>query len=209
MQKLLLFWNILLTIGVLILMLLFFKANKTAGPATEPLMINPTQMQKLQQGAGKIVFINIDSLYTQYEFVKELKKQLEQSQKNKQKELESKYIAFEREVNDFREIAERLSPTEAEKQQMALMEKEQKLIQLREKINNELLTSEAEMNEKLSERINNYLKKYKKQIPFDYVLSFTKGGGILYANDSLDITKNVVKGLNEEYIQQNNASSKK
>jgi outer membrane protein len=41
------------------------------------------------------------------------------------------------------------------------------------------------------------------------VLSFTKGGGILYANDSLDITKNVVKGLNEEYIQQNNASSKK
>jgi hypothetical protein len=33
------------------------------------------------------------------------------------------------------------------------------------------------------------------------VLGTSFGGNILYANDSLDITSNVVKGLNEKYQQ--------
>ncbi|MCC7051094.1 MAG: OmpH family outer membrane protein [Bacteroidia bacterium] len=199
MQKINLVWNILLTTAIVVLMVLFFTKKNMPMEDKAPQILTDTQLKKIQSGASKIVFVNMDTLYTKYKYVDELKKQLEQTQKAKQKELETKYIALEREVGEFREIAARLSQSEAEKQQAALMEKEQHLMQLREKLSAELYNNEAEMNEKLSQKINDYLKKYKTQMPYDFVLSYTKGGGILYTNDSLDITNGVLLGLNEDY----------
>ena len=34
---------------------------------------------------------------------------------------------------------------------------------------------------------------------YHFIMGYTKDGAILLANDSLDITENVIEGLNEEY----------
>jgi outer membrane protein len=46
-----------------------------------------------------------------------------------------------------------------------------------------------------------YLRENSAQYNYKYVLGTSFGGNILYANDSLDITGNIVKGLNEKYQQ--------
>jgi outer membrane protein len=40
------------------------------------------------------------------------------------------------------------------------------------------------------------LKTLQSQIGYDYILSYTRGGQVLLANDSLDITEEVLKLLN-------------
>lgn len=198
MQRISLALNIILTIAVGILFFIVL-GNKNTEEDAAPKLLSNTQLAKIKSGSKSIVYVNMDSLYAKYEYVSELKGKLEHTQKLKQKELENQYVALEREVAAFREIAQRLSQEEGEKQQAALMQKEQNLMQLREKLAAELYNSEQQMNEQLSEKITKYLQKYKKQVPYDFVLSYTKGGGILYTNDSLDITPSVIEGLNKDY----------
>ncbi len=42
------------------------------------------------------------------------------------------------------------------------------------------------------------LKTLSSQIGYDYILSYSRGGQILLANDSLDITKQVLDLLNAQ-----------
>jgi outer membrane protein len=58
---------------------------------------------------------------------------------------------------------------------------------------------QAKSSDELYTKLNEYLKKYNKEKNYSFVLGFQKGGGILFANDSLNVTNDVVKGLNEEY----------
>jgi len=44
-----------------------------------------------------------------------------------------------------------------------------------------------------------YLDSNSAQYNYRYVLGASFGGNVLYANDSLDITQQVIEGLNAEY----------
>ena len=57
------------------------------------------------------------------------------------------------------------------------------------------------MNRQVINAIMEYLKENSSQLNYKYVLGTSFGGNILYANDSLDITRNIIKGLNEKYQQ--------
>jgi outer membrane protein len=46
-----------------------------------------------------------------------------------------------------------------------------------------------------------YLKRYNRQYQFDYIMGYKAGGEILVSNDTLDITRSVLDGLNSEYHQ--------
>jgi outer membrane protein len=57
-----------------------------------------------------------------------------------------------------------------------------------------------DMNVALIDSVMNFLKRYNEKYKFDYILGFTKGGNILYANDTLDVTNDVIKELNAAYL---------
>ena len=59
------------------------------------------------------------------------------------------------------------------------------------------------MNKKLMDNINDFIKKYAEQNGYAFIFSYSKNaavsGGLMYGKDALDITLDVVKGLNEAY----------
>jgi outer membrane protein len=54
-----------------------------------------------------------------------------------------------------------------------------------------------------------YIKSYNKENGYEFVLGYSKGGGILFADASLDVTKKIVEGLNKEYKEKETAKTKK
>jgi outer membrane protein len=52
---------------------------------------------------------------------------------------------------------------------------------------------------KVIDYIMDYLEEYNSDGKYRYILSFSFGGGILYASDSHDITAEVLRGINEKY----------
>jgi len=65
-----------------------------------------------------------------------------------------------------------------------------------------LAQDQAKKQEELYTNIREYIKKHNAENKFEFVLGYSKnGGGILYADDAVDVTKKIVDGLNAEYAE--------
>ena len=83
----------------------------------------------------------------------------------------------------------------------------QKLYQLNQDYTSRMSDEEQRLNQVFVDSIHNFLKRYNSKFGFDYILGYSKGGGILLAKDTLDITSTVLDGLNKEF-KDKKASSK-
>lgn len=183
--------NIALVVAVAILYYLHFKSNDS----DQPIIVPP----KINVKASHLVYINTDSLMDKYEYVKDMRKSLEAQRTQAEGEFQAKYNALEKEANNLREIIEKLSQEEAARQQQDIMMKEQKLNEFRESMQERLLKNEQEKNEEMLQSISSFLEKNYKNTGYNYILGFQRGGGILYAKDNLNITSEVITGLNAQY----------
>jgi outer membrane protein len=149
------------------------------------------------------VYINIDSLNTHYDYVKLLRKDLEGTGKRLQNEVLAEQSALEKEANEFqRQMSANIIPEEKAKViYEQLMQKQQVLMQKKERYTQQIAEQEMNMNLRLIDSVTTFLKRYNRQYQFDYIMGFKAGGEILISNDTLDITRSVLEGLNIEFQQ--------
>ena len=88
---------------------------------------------------------------------------------------------------------------EAQAKQMMLQKEGAEFEQYRQKAANDLGEDEAKKNEELYNNISTYIQKYNRENGYHFVLGYSKGGGILYANPDFDVTRQLIAGLNKEY----------
>jgi outer membrane protein len=193
--------NVLLTVVNLVmlagLIVLYFIV---LGPRNgEP--VNQALIQKSAQGGVTVAFVNSDSIMVHYELVKSMRNTLETKTRALENELKRKQGIFEKDAAYFQEQVSKKTISEASAQEIyaQLMAEQQKLYELREQYSAELSRQEFELNLVLIDSLNNFLERYNRKMNFDYIFSHSRGGNILSANDSLDITEDVLRQLNSEY----------
>lgn len=196
MRNISLVLNIVLLISVGILYYLHFKTKP--GTTDEDESTN----RYLPVSNSGIVFVNSDSLLDEYEFYKNEKKQFEAAQNRIKNELQSQGEKLQQEVEVYQQQAIGMTDTERAKKEEQLTMKQQQIMQKKEELLDKLDADQSKSSEELYSRLNKYLKKLNNGRNYNYVLGFQKGGGILFANDSLNITKDVVEGLNKEYAEE-------
>jgi outer membrane protein len=80
-----------------------------------------------------------------------------------------------------------------------LMKKQQNLRVYQEDLSRKLRQKEAELNNELYKTISDYLKEYGDENNLQLVLTYSRGSDVLYANEGLEITNEVIEGLNKAY----------
>jgi outer membrane protein len=187
---------LLLLVGLAVLYVLFFTHQKTGGPVLPA--GNPG-------GQGlKVVFVNIDTLNEKYEFLGELKKNLEGHAAKLQNEVLSEQAGLQKEFNDLQRLVSGNAVTEerANTLYQTLMQKQQALEEKKNTYSQEVAEKEFKMNMQLLDTVNAFLKRFNTTYQYDYILGFKTAGEILIANDTLDITPVVIEELNKEYRAQ-------
>jgi len=149
----------------------------------------------------KIVFVNQDSLLNKYEYYKDLKTKFEGKTKNAQADMQAKGQAFQREVAQYQQSASTLAADQRKSTEERLARKQQELQTYQQNAGGALQNEQAVETEKLYDKVAGYLKTYAKEKGYKMVLSYTKGSTILFADESLDVTSDVIKGLNAEYTK--------
>jgi outer membrane protein len=204
MKNISLILNLILATAVAVLFYLHFQLKKSC-------MANSnTNEIHIEAPEGHIVptiyYINTDSLWKNYEYVKNEIEQLEKEKSKAESQIEAKARQLENDVMDYQQKVQSgmISMDDARKKEAELMDRQQKLYELREQLAADLLTKEQNKNDMLQKVITDYIKRYNANKNFSYVLGYSQGGGILFANDSLDITKEILEGLNAEYKLSNN-----
>jgi outer membrane protein len=147
------------------------------------------------------VYVNEDSLTQNLDYLVDLKKEIEIRQTAIQKEydekgrdLQDEYAAYQQKVQ-----SRNISEVDAQKEQQKMQEKKSVLDELQKQL--EDLGKETQARNKIIvNKIQKFVTEYNKSRHFDYIFTYSnQGGQILVANDSLDITNNVVAALNKEY----------
>ena len=82
--------------------------------------------------------------------------------------------------------------------QNAIQRQQNDLQELQARLENELATETAKFNEALRDSLQNFLKDYNADKKFDLILS-KAGDNILLGASRLDITQDVINGLNKRY----------
>jgi outer membrane protein len=150
---------------------------------------------------SNIYYVQIDSVLSQYDMAKDLSSELEAKYNASMATLKAKQEAYQKDVEDYQYKAQRglITRAEAEATEKQLYGKQQEFASLQQNLSSEFSEKQATTNRKVIDAIMQYLKKNSAQYKYKYVLGTTFGGNVLYANDSLDITAGIVKGINAEY----------
>lgn len=161
--------------------------------------------------SGKIVYLNSDSLVASYDLFKELNSKYEEKATKVEKELDTKSKAWERKAKDLQDKASKglITRAEGERMQTDLQLEQQTILEFRDNSVAELREEEQVMFNNVRNDIDVYLKKYNQEKGFDMILSTNSiSNTVMIANPVLDITKEVVEGLNKEYTARKAAAKK-
>jgi len=163
---------------------------------TQPAATTPAKTDDTRS----IVFVNSDSLVNNYEYYKAVKLKLQDLSQRAQAEIAAKGQAFQKEVATYQKTASSLTPMQKATTEKRLAKKQQDLEALNQATGQQLQNQSAEENLKLYDHIADYLKTYTKTKGYKIVLTYSKTNpSMLYGDESLDVTKEVVAGLNDEY----------
>ncbi len=150
---------------------------------------------------SRIAYVDIDSLETHYVYFKDKKADFARRQEAMESELQRSAAQLQSEVAAYQKKGQNggfASQTEVEAAGRRLQQMEQSLATRREALANTLLKDQDAFNKEIQKRLDDFLEGYVKDKPYDYVLSYSKNGSILYANKALDITQDVIEGMNAQ-----------
>ena len=149
----------------------------------------------------KIAYVEVDSLMTQYNFAKDYSVTLQKKSNNARNTLNQKGNALQAAMANFQQTLNNngfQSREQAASQQAAIQRQQNDLQELQARLENELASETAKFNEALRDSLQNFLKSYNEDKKFDLILS-KAGDNILMGNKKLDITQDVINGLNKRY----------
>jgi len=148
----------------------------------------------------RLAYLNSDTLFEKYKFAIQLKGDLEAKEKQMSNELESRGKALEKEYKTLQEKAALMTANDAQLAQERIMKKQDALMQDRESLGNQLLEFNTNVNKQLADTIETFLKEYNADNTYDFIFNYTSQAPILlYKNQSLDITNEVIQQLNDRW----------
>ncbi len=136
--------------------------------------------------SNKVAFVRSSEVLEQYKGMKYAHSLVEQNSSALKMKLDSIKIEYDKIMTSFKK--------EGEKSQQAnnYFEKEVSLLQ------EDLKNKNQNVVKVQLDKINNYIEKYSQLNGYKLVLGVANGGNILYGQKALDITEEIINGLNNE-----------
>ncbi|MFC0262165.1 OmpH family outer membrane protein [Fontibacter flavus] len=147
----------------------------------------------------KIAYVLTDSVISKFDFYKEKSEEITEKGRKYESELSNRARGFEQEVANFEQTASSMTMNQARAKQEDLMKKERNLVTYRDNLMQELSADESKLYSDVYDMIQEYLTSYAEEKDLEMILSYTRGGAVWYSKKSLDVTDEVVEGLNKKY----------
>lgn len=147
-----------------------------------------------------IAYVELDSLNENITYIKNKRKELEAEQKAIENEWENGYRGLEAKKNNFiKAKGNNITQEEAEKFQNELLQQQQQIDMKKQNATQRLSQKSLSFMEDIQKHLKDYLDDYNKDKNYMYIL--TTGTGLdymVYKDSTLNITKEVVDGMNEK-----------
>lgn len=168
------------------------------------------------EGGLKLAYVNIDTINAHYQYILDLEAEIKALSETKQKSLKQQMDQLQKDAQkaqtDFQKYLsnatsltltqQQAKEAEFKKLEASIQQRAERLSQLEQEYAAQVAERSAAEHEKMLAAVHAYIREYNaanQQFDIIYALSSGAGSPILYGNPSLDITKEILDGLNEEY----------
>lgn len=200
--------NVTLVIAVAVLYYLHFSCSGNCRPseataandsaaAAKPVVLAPKDIK-----ASKTVYVNIDVLDEKYELIRELSATAQAEQRAMQSKYQEKAQKLQQDYAEFQQKAQQglLSENQVNEGQQQFAKRKDELDQIELK-SQEAMENIQKRNDEANTNLRNYISEYNKKAGYNFVFAYSNAAGsqLLLADDSLDITNDILDGLNKQY----------
>ena len=158
---------------------------------------------------GAIVYIDLDRILMEYDMANDLRSVVETKVQNIQAEVNRRGTKLEKDVKAFQEKMEKglMTRSVAEGQGQKLQQQEQDFNVYAAQKQQEIQEEQVVMMNQLGDAIKTFLDKYNEEKQYAMILTNQGGAPVITGDAALNITDDVLAGLNEEYIKTKNEQS--
>lgn len=198
MKKINLVLNIISLAAVVVLFVLHFTSPKNS---------ETTPRTVVETSNGGIVYIRLDSVINAYDMYNDLRFTLEGKVSSIENEINKKGRALENDIKSFQEKMGKglLTRSQAETMSEELQRRQQELQLYSQQKQMEIAEEENVMINQVMNEIRLFVASYNSQNNYSLILTTTEATNTVISGESaLDISKDIIEGLNKEYIKKRN-----
>jgi outer membrane protein len=195
MKNGLLIWNVVLTLLTGYLLINHFGSSKNSAGAK-----NSAADTAAVNKPVSIAYFEMDSVASGFEMVKTLKADLSKKENDMSNELDRLTKGIQQRYMYYQNLEKegKLSPEQAQVAGAEIKKMEDDLKNRRAQMEQDYNDFMAKRQTDIKAKIEEYIKQYNKGKKYTYVLS-DDPGLFYYRDTTFNITKEVIKGLNQEY----------
>ncbi len=149
--------------------------------------------------AVKTAYVDTSKLLEEYTEAKDIEAKYKTKSDEMGKELENEVARFKYEASNFQKNAQLNGQAWAQQKGAELQKKEQELSYAQQALVRQLQEESGAEMDTLVKNVKKFIKEYGKEKGYDYIYGTGDAVSILYAQDKYDITKEIVKLLNDKY----------
>jgi outer membrane protein len=148
---------------------------------------------------SELVYVDVNKLIEGYKRTKIAKEEFEMKATLMKSNVDSLITEWQKELQIYEKERSSLSAKELELKQELLGNKQQQINSYQEAIQKQIQEEDKKTTQTVINDINDYVKEYGKKKGYKIIFGASGGGNIMYADESTDLTEEVLKGLNSQY----------
>ena len=186
--------GIISLIAVGVLYILHFSGDGKAIP-----MVAHSSSDSSTASRGMIAFFVMDSIESKYEYIKHAREELKREEEKISNELNGLRNKYMTRIQELKQKEKTMSMEEGYAAQNEIDQMQNNMMQREKTLSESLGNKQAKMLKEINETIEGFLIDYNKNKQYAYIISHQQGDMIFYRDSMLNITDDVVTGLNKLY----------
>lgn len=186
--------NLVLLVAVGVLFYLQFSNNKA--PQTRVASSNKADV--VPSGDCKIAYFDMDSINNSFSLIKQVKAELSREEEKINSELTRLQKTYNDRITHYQGQSQTMSQVESEKANRDILQLQDKIRSTKQDMEQRYQNLYMRKMQDVKSKVEDYLKEYNKDKGYAYILAY-EPGFIFYRDTALNITSDLVKGLNEKY----------
>ena len=147
----------------------------------------------------KTAYVDTSKLMIEYTEAKDIEAKYKAKSEEMGRELEAEISKFKTEAASFQKNAQMNGQAWAEQKGAELQKREQQLQYAQQSIAQQLQQESGVEIDSVVSSVKKFIKSYGKEKGYSYIYGTGDAASVLYAEDKYDITKEIIKLLNDKY----------
>ncbi|HEY9045015.1 MAG TPA: OmpH family outer membrane protein [Ohtaekwangia sp.] len=147
----------------------------------------------------KVVYVDSSKLLNQYKGMEAARAAYQQKANTWKANIDTLANEVQQQIFNYEKESKAMTAKERQLSQELIRNKQKQFGEYQQAMNTQAQQEDAKMTREVVTQINAYLKKYGEANGYKIILAATEYGNLAYADEGLDITDEVLTGLNKEY----------